>query len=178
MTEAAGKDLSEVLMSLRKLVSDEPEADEPGIEPIEKGAETLVLCPSLRVDDSEPAAPPSLEDKITKLERLIASTDQLWEPDDEEQDEFAGSHTAIPQEALTAVVSAGSIETQVIAQETVSSQIAAAAPVGIDETELRSMVSEMIRDELRGALGEKITKNIRKLVRREINSALLKQRIE
>lgn len=38
----------------------------------------------------------------------------------------------------------------------------------IDEEALRKLVAEVIRQELQGALGERITRNVRKLVRREI----------
>jgi len=38
----------------------------------------------------------------------------------------------------------------------------------IDEDALRKLVAEVIRQELQGALGERITRNVRKLVRREI----------
>lgn len=41
-----------------------------------------------------------------------------------------------------------------------------------DEEELRQLVSALIRDELQGELGERITRNVRKLVRREIQRAL------
>lgn len=42
----------------------------------------------------------------------------------------------------------------------------------IDEDMLRDMVAEIVRDELQGALGERITRNVRKLVRREIMRAI------
>ncbi len=42
----------------------------------------------------------------------------------------------------------------------------------IDEDMLRDMVVEIVRQELQGSLGEKITRNVRKLVRREIQRAL------
>ena len=42
----------------------------------------------------------------------------------------------------------------------------------LDEDALRDMVSEIVRQELQGALGERITRNVRKLVRREIHRAL------
>ena len=45
----------------------------------------------------------------------------------------------------------------------------------IDEEALRDMVSEIVRQELQGALGERITRNVRKLVRREIHRALMSQ---
>mgnify|MGYP001791026682 FL=1 len=39
----------------------------------------------------------------------------------------------------------------------------------LDEDALRDMVSELVRQELQGALGARITRNVRKLVRREIH---------
>jgi len=48
----------------------------------------------------------------------------------------------------------------------------------IDEEALRDMVSEIVRQELQGALGERITRNVRKLVRREIHRALMSQKME
>lgn len=44
-----------------------------------------------------------------------------------------------------------------------------------DEAALRDLVAEIIRDELRGALGERIGRNLRKLVRQEIEAALARQ---
>ena len=45
-------------------------------------------------------------------------------------------------------------------------------PAPLDREELRSLVLDLIRQELQGPLGERITRNVRKLVRREINRAL------
>ncbi len=42
----------------------------------------------------------------------------------------------------------------------------------IDEEALRQMVLDIVRDELQGKLGERITRNVRKLVRREIMRVL------
>lgn len=42
----------------------------------------------------------------------------------------------------------------------------------LDEAALFDMVRQLIREELQGALGERITRNVRKLVRAEINRAL------
>lgn len=42
----------------------------------------------------------------------------------------------------------------------------------LDEETLRELVSEMVRSELQGELGDRITRNVRKLVRREIHRAL------
>jgi cell pole-organizing protein PopZ len=43
----------------------------------------------------------------------------------------------------------------------------------LDEAALQEIVRQMIRDELQGTLGERITRNVRKLVRAEINRALM-----
>ena len=43
---------------------------------------------------------------------------------------------------------------------------------GIDEELLRPLVAKLIREELQGELGERITRNVRKLVRREILRAI------
>ncbi|WP_438992419.1 hypothetical protein [Lentibacter sp.] len=48
----------------------------------------------------------------------------------------------------------------------------------IDEDALREMVADIVRQELQGALGERITRNVRKLVRREIHRALMAQEFE
>lgn len=48
----------------------------------------------------------------------------------------------------------------------------------LDEEALRDIVAEIVREELQGALGERITRNVRKLVRREIQRALAAQDLE
>lgn len=44
---------------------------------------------------------------------------------------------------------------------------------GIDDVALREIVAEIVRSELQGELGERITRNVRKLVRREIYRAMM-----
>lgn len=48
----------------------------------------------------------------------------------------------------------------------------------LDEGILRELVAEIVREELTGALGERITRNVRKLVRQEINRALAAQDLD
>ena len=48
----------------------------------------------------------------------------------------------------------------------------------IDEVALRDMIGEIVREELQGALGERITRNVRKLVRREIHRVLLEKGLD
>ncbi len=48
----------------------------------------------------------------------------------------------------------------------------------IEADELREIVSELLRDQLQGDLGERITRNVRKLVRQEIQRALAVRQID
>ncbi len=48
----------------------------------------------------------------------------------------------------------------------------------IDESALRDMVAQIVRAELQGELGERITRNVRKLVRREIYRVINSQEFE
>lgn len=48
----------------------------------------------------------------------------------------------------------------------------------LDEETLREIIVEVVRDELQGALGQRITRNVRKLVRREIRLALAVEDLE
>ncbi|MCM2562329.1 hypothetical protein M8756_09205 [Lutimaribacter sp. EGI FJ00015] len=48
----------------------------------------------------------------------------------------------------------------------------------LDEEALRELVADIVRQELQGALGERITRNVRKLVRREIHRALSAQELD
>lgn len=48
----------------------------------------------------------------------------------------------------------------------------------VDEDALRAIIADVVREELQGELGVRITRNVRKLVRREIRLALAAQDIE
>ncbi|WP_163846109.1 hypothetical protein [Pseudooceanicola aestuarii] len=58
-----------------------------------------------------------------------------------------------------------------------SAQPAATALEALDEDMLRAIVSDIVREELQGPLGERITRNVRKLVRREIQRSLTAQNL-
>lgn len=53
-----------------------------------------------------------------------------------------------------------------------------AGGVQLDEEALRALVAEVVREELTGPLGERITRNVRKLVRREIYRILSSQEFD
>ncbi len=49
------------------------------------------------------------------------------------------------------------------------------API-LDEEALRSVVNSIVREELQGELGDRISRNLRKLIRREIGQIMLENR--
>ncbi len=63
---------------------------------------------------------------------------------------------------------------EAIAEEPMDDDLAAFIGAGsvMDEGQLRALVMEIVRQELQGKLGERITSNVRKLVRREIARAM------
>ena len=63
------------------------------------------------------------------------------------------------------------------ATEEVAMEALSSAEEFLDEDALRELVSDIVREELQGVLGERITRNVRKLVRREIQRALASQEL-
>ena len=49
------------------------------------------------------------------------------------------------------------------------------API-LDEESLRELINSIVREELQGELGDRISRNLRKLIRREITQILEEQR--
>lgn len=86
------------------------------------------------------------------------------------QDQFEASPAAM--------VEPDSLEDDRPTQRTATEEAWYADDAVLDEEALRDMVSEIVRQELQGALGERITRNVRKLVRREIHRALMSQGID
>ena len=54
--------------------------------------------------------------------------------------------------------------------ENIAAYLAGGTAMG--DADLRAMIVDVVRQELQGEMGERITRNVRKLVRREINNAL------
>lgn len=154
------------------------------------GQEEEVEPPVSATDDS-------LEDKIAALEALVGRDHaQDWESDDPASDaeapifqrssgvlywqDAAGAGQGIAQDDVHDDDQAARVEVEQMpggeaADRSSAEPAANAGNLTIDETVLRSMVSEIVRQELQGALGERITRNVRKLVRREINRVLMSQ---
>ena len=59
--------------------------------------------------------------------------------------------------------------------EGIGSGVASNAPI-LDEESLREVINALVREELQGELGERINRNLRKLIRQEIAAILEEQR--
>jgi hypothetical protein len=177
-------------------VQDAPRTEPQAVSDPGKQSDVLVLraenqAPPLRTDVSELSA------KIAALEKAIAQTADQWEPDGAGRDAYAGTQsptmhwqedveldaTGRPMRAETVEKPNAQIAPEVpdarrvpeaaedVLEEALEEQV-------IDEETLRQMVAQIVRDELQGPLGERITRNVRKLVRREIHRALVVQTLE
>ena len=112
----------------------------------------------------------SVQDEFTAIQQPEeisedSEVEQDFEPDDYED------------EALTDAPEAVVCDDAALADD-VSEEVAATQDVVLDEDMLRALVAEIVREELQGKLGERITRNVRKLVRREILRALASQDME
>ncbi len=117
----------------------------------------------------------SLSAKIEALEAAIARTEDQWEPDGESDDDYSGTRTqAVKWPIENRFADSQTAETEgratFVRDRGVSADQPAAVTIG--EEELRELVAQIVREELQGALGERITRNLRKMVRREITRAM------
>ncbi len=136
-------------------------------------------------DDPVDVPSPTLSDKIAALETLIGGRDDQFEPDDAGADAYAGTEPpamAWEDAEETPPTYAAYAETRPPEDEDdtaeTAAQIFSTDEDVLDEEALRDLVSDIVREELQGALGERITRNVRKLVRREIHRALAAQELE
>ena len=123
----------------------------------------------------------TLSTKIQALEAAIAQQQDQWEPDSAGEDDYAGMPIREPipwqdHEPEQVVVPPRS-ESEPLSQEVSSGELTGEDTV-IDEETLKELVADIVRQELQGALGERITRNVRKLVRREIQRALAAQNMD
>ncbi|MDA7966389.1 hypothetical protein [Ruegeria sp.] len=127
----------------------------------------------------------SLSAKIEALEAAIARTEDQWEPDGETNDAYSGTRTRSVNWAVRDGIEEAEDEEKTSATFIRHSDKAAdadeaqsTAELSDDEEALRAFIAQIVREELQGALGERITRNLRKMVRREIYRALVAQKLE
>lgn len=102
--------------------------------------------------------------RVAELEAAVAESDEEWEPD--------GSEIDVQARAL------GRLGGEGTADQPDEGDPAGGDEALIDEESLRELVVEIVRQELQGALGQRITRNVRKLVRQEINRALTSRELD
>ncbi|QJF50617.1 hypothetical protein [Roseobacter ponti] len=128
---------------------------------------------------SEADARSHLSEKIAALETAIARTADQWEPDGNGRDAYAGTRApsmdwqdgvsfdgkGAPLSDDDPIEPVATVEGDTDVSWSEEDQI-------IDEAALRLLVGDIVRSELQGELGERITRNVRRLVHREIMRAL------
>lgn len=161
-----------MLSSLKRIVAEDDEMS---------GTTKLVLSQSQRVGlDPKPRSPRplvlshSLEAKVTQLEEIIAQTDDQWEPDGDDDSDYAGDITKSLDWERVADAARDEFD-KAVQQITEHTPVARQDADALSDEEmdaLREIVASIVREELKGHLGEKITAKIRKMIQREIKVAL------
>jgi hypothetical protein len=148
--------------------------DEPVFRHADEVSKILVLEAAKNTERA------GLEATIAELEAAVTSQAEDWEADEGENlDETEWAAAAFQSRLIDSkdlatyppiLREALGLEPE-IAEES-------APTVGIDEDALRALVVEIVHQELSGELGERITRNVRKLVRREINRVLVSKGLD
>ena len=189
--ETAAQSLSEKIAALETLVGKRPdqfEPDDPGTDAY-AGTEE----PAMEWEDVEPEVSLAEQPEETGHDELEAqagpmaqddladavSTDSVAENAQVEPELSETVHAEVQHEDE----SDGGPDMEVSASQNTSVEAGTGGLFGsdddlLDEDALRELISDIVREELQGALGERITRNVRKLVRREIHRALAAQDLE
>ena len=117
-------------------------------------------------------------------EPRAGTVDEAVEPDaqDEEFERALSAAVAAPEPKAEEAAPESVAEAAVVAPSASESPAETAGDkevlAALDEAALRDIVAKLIREELQGELGERITRNVRKLVRREILRAMASREFE
>ncbi len=99
--------------------------------------------------------------------------------EEELDDDFIRQDTAEDDVEHVASADDSSLETDADPEDLDTENMLVGAVKGeLDEDAIRELVLGMVQEELTGELGERITRNVRKLVRREINRILASREIQ
>ncbi|PRY75451.1 hypothetical protein CLV80_11238 [Yoonia maritima] len=155
--------------------SAEPEmVEEPAFRHADEVSKILVLEPAKRTDRA------GLEATIAELEAAVTSQSEDFEADEGENfDDTAWAASAFQSRILdSSEILNGPPIIREIAEDERETADLEVPNAGIDEDALRALVVEIVHQELSGELGERITRNVRKLVRREINRVLVSKGLD
>jgi hypothetical protein len=125
-----------------------------------------------------PSVQEAFEAEVIEPEEAIDENPTLLDGEDEAGEPAATEDVA--DQDVTLVDLAGDITADPQGDTDNSSREASFAidDAVLDEDALRELVSDIVRQELEGSLGERITHNVRKLVRRELQRALAAEELE
>lgn len=163
----------EVLSSLRRIVSDDSVRSARPVMPVRVtpaapvAVPRLMLTPALRVDTPKPEVPSPPPGRMARLEAALLAEDRRYEtapPAEEEAPFLHAEDTAEPADPFP------------WAQEPDEPEAEAAEEIRRDEDILRALIRDVLREELQGEMGLRVTRNLQKLVRAEVARALLLQK--
>ena len=136
------------------------------VEVVLEKPEPFVLRPEMSADIEPKKTETTVDDIVNKAEKVSDTEDAT-------QTESTAVFEEISPDTVEEIVMPENAEDDEIALENEhGAQNDQATDQFVDEEALREIVSEMVRAELQGDLGDRITRNVRKLVRREIHHAL------
>ena len=189
-------DIEDVLSSIRRLVSDDlrpghaPAAQPPAAPARAAAVPRLVLTSALRVSpDPAPVAPPpeardTLADRLAELEALMAGQSPEFEDDiappapvppgalfsAEQPDDTTDGVEA--DAGAPYIDASAEPEPEPAADAAIADEAEPEDALLQDEDVLRAVIRDVLREELQGAMGERVTRNLRKLIRAEVARAL------
>ncbi|PZQ46140.1 MAG: hypothetical protein DI556_21150 [Rhodovulum sulfidophilum] len=117
--------------------------------------------------------PESLSEVLASIRALVSAETSARMSEQEEQDEDVLMLTSDMR--LDSRPGAAAFPALGLGDAAPRPQAGAAAPI-LDEEGLRGMINAIVREELRGELGERISRDLRKIVRREVEDALRAER--
>jgi hypothetical protein len=178
--ESDARALGDKIADLERVIAranEEWEPDDPGVDAYSgSDVDTFVwVDPN---DTPEPATnePRAQDAKEELIARRALEPVEEPKPRDEAETAFQQPAESVEEPADFTDAEAKSdfeaADTPAHENEAGSAPEADAADTLIDEDALRELVAAVLREELQGPLGERITRNVRKLVRREIHRAL------
>ena len=123
---------------------------------------------------------------VSELEEAFAKMPEDWEPapvvTSADKNGFASFEETAESEVEDPPAEQNSAVNQMASQivDTAELESIVASKMGslIDQDALRALVVKTVHEELTGELGERITRNVRKLVRREINRVITSRDLE
>ncbi|QEW19042.1 hypothetical protein LA6_001222 [Marinibacterium anthonyi] len=123
--------------------------------------------------DADAAYDPDEGPDLAPDDNRPAAWQTAWQPDGPTDDAPTDGLTEFTEEDARAEAEAALREAQAA-----NADIFGTGEAVLDEDSLRELVTDIVREELQGALGERITRNVRKLVRREIHRAFAAQDLD